>query len=101
MKLKRNVLLEAFLVTTAVFVWACFYIPDAQFHWSTRIGEHEYGMCHIKSMIYFAVGGSRLYVSSSVAAAVVALAAGLPALVLISVATKFWIRTHKHEPRMA
>jgi hypothetical protein len=101
MKPKRHVLLAAFLVATAVFVWGCFYIPDAQFHRSVQIGEHEYGLCHIKSMIYFAVGGSRLYVSSAVAAAAVALAVGLPAFVLISLATRLWSRTHKHEPRMA
>ena len=106
MKTKRHVLLAAFLLTTAVFVWGCFYIPEAQFRWTVRIGDGEFGLCHIKAMIYFALGDSvahesRIYVSSAVAAAIVAFAVGLPALALISVITRLWSRTGKHETRTA
>ncbi len=101
MKPRRHVLLTAFLVGTVVFVWACFYIPEAQFHWSVQVGEREYGLCHIKAMLYFSAGDRRLYIPYQIAAGAVALAFSLPALVLTFVVTRLWSKTHNYEPRTA
>ena len=84
-----------------MFLWACFYIPEAEFRWTIEIGDREYGLCHIKAMIYFAFGGGRIYVPLAFAAATVALAVGLPALVLMFLTTNIWSKIRKHETQMA
>ena len=102
MKLNRHVLVAAFLFTAAVFVWASFYIPASQFRWTLKIGGGEYGLCHMKSSIMFALGDRYSEaIPSSLAAATVAVALGLPALFLISLATHLWDRIHRHETLMA
>ena len=97
MKSKRHIFVAAFLLTAAVFVWGCFYIPQAQFHWTVEIGGGAYGLCHIKAMIYFAFGGGRIYVPSPVAAATLALAVGASALFLLFLIRGCWTRIRKHD----
>jgi hypothetical protein len=92
----------AFLLSAAAFVWGCFYIPEAQFRWTVEIGGREFGLCHIKALIYFAVGDGlnhqgRIYVSSAVAAAILAIAAGVSALFLLCLTRGVWSRMRKHD----
>jgi len=106
MRAKRHILIAAFLIVTTVFVWGCFYIPETQFRWTFKIGDGEFGLCHIKALIYLALGDSvihesRICVSSAVAAAIIALAVGSLVLALVSVVTALVGRTQKHETRMA
>ncbi|NLH73582.1 MAG: hypothetical protein GX456_11060 [Verrucomicrobia bacterium] len=102
MKTNRHILVAAFLFTAAVFVWASFYIPASQFQWTVKIGSGEYGLCHMKSFIMFALGDRYSEaIPSSLAAATVAVALGVPALLLISLVTRLWSRIHRHETRMA
>lgn len=92
MKSKRHSLVAGFLLATAVFVSACFYIPEMQFHWTVQIGNGEYGLCHVKGMVYFVLGSSMIFVRSAVAAAAVAIIVALPTLVLMFLAANFWSR---------
>lgn len=102
MKSNRHVLAAAVLFTAAVFVWASYYISVSQFHWTVKIGGGEYGLVRIKSFVMFALGdGYSRAIPFSLAAASVAVTLGLPAWVLISLATRIWGRIHRHETRVS
>jgi hypothetical protein len=101
MKSKRFIFVGALLFAAAVFIWASFYIPANQLYWTIHIGDGNFGLCHGKSGIFFALGDANVHVPSFVAATAVAFALGLPALILMVLAKSILSSIEKRETQNA
>ncbi len=85
MKPNRRTLAAIFLFTSVVFLWAMLYVIYNSFRWTVRIGDGEYGLCHVKSWLYFACGNweDRVDIHPYVVAATITLAISLPSIAFL------------------
>ncbi len=85
MKPNRRTLAAVFLLFSVLFQWSMLYVTYNSFRWTVHIGDGEYGLCHVKSWLYLALGNfeNRVDIHPYTAAAIITLSICLPSLALI------------------
>jgi len=83
----RQTLALALAFTAIVFCWASFYIPTHDFRWVLPLVDGDYGLCHLKSWIYLAIGSRTpaegIQISPHVASVIVTLIIGIFSLPML------------------